>query len=142
MKPDEVHALPAWCLRLIILVEARAAPRLRTVEGLWRKSTRTRPWRMTEFIRAEALRPGAEIDAIIRDAPTDLVRFQDIAAHIPLPARAAMSHWPTAFNARLTTAQRHFRTCYLFRPAPVIAARDRQPSQRGREAHHRSKGRG
>src|SRR3546814_8775807 len=54
MKPDEVHALPAWCLRLIILVEARAAPRLRTVEGLWRKSTRTRPGRMTDFIRAEA----------------------------------------------------------------------------------------
>lgn len=72
MKPDEVHALPAWCLRLIILVEARAAPRLRTVEGLWRKSTRTRPGRMTDFIRAEALLPGAEIDAIIRDAPAGL----------------------------------------------------------------------
>jgi hypothetical protein len=25
MKPDEVRALPAWCLRLIVLVEARAA---------------------------------------------------------------------------------------------------------------------
>ena len=29
--------LPPWCLRLIVLVEARAAPRLQTVEGLWRK---------------------------------------------------------------------------------------------------------
>src|SRR3546814_2047339 len=37
MKPDEVRALPSWCLRLIVLVEARAAPRLRTVEGLDRK---------------------------------------------------------------------------------------------------------
>lgn len=104
LKPDEVRALPAWCLRLIILVEARAAPRLRTVEGLWRKSTRTRPGRMTDFIRAEALRPGAEIDAIIRDAPADLVRFQDIAAHVPLPDRPAMSDWLTAFNAGLPAA--------------------------------------
>ncbi len=104
MKPDEARALPAWCLRLIILVEARAAPRLRTVERLWRKSTRTRPGRMTDFIRAEALLPGAEIDAIIRDAPADLVRFQDIAAHVPLPDRPAMSDWLTAFNAGLPAA--------------------------------------
>src|SRR3546814_7870048 len=81
MKPDEVRALPAWCLRLIVLVEARAAPRLRTVEGLWRRSTRTRSGRMTDFIRAEELLPAADIDAIIRDAPADLIRFQDVAAH-------------------------------------------------------------
>src|SRR3546814_10538287 len=87
MKPDEVLALPAWCLRLIVLVEARAAPRLRTVEGLWRRSTRTRSGRMTDFIRAEELLPAADIDAIIRDAPADLIRFQDVAAHVPLPDR-------------------------------------------------------
>lgn len=99
MKPDEVRALPAWCHRLIVLVEARAAPRLRTVEGLWRRSTRTRPGRMTEFIAAEGLLPRAEIAAIIRDAPADLIRFQDVAAHVPIAERPAMSEWLEAFNA-------------------------------------------
>lgn len=99
MKPDEVRALPVWCLRLIVLVEARAAPRLRTVEGLWRRSTRTRPGRMTDFIRSEGLLAAADIDAIIRDAPADLIRFQDVAAQIPLPARPAMAEWLEQFNA-------------------------------------------
>jgi len=99
MKPDEVRALPAWCLRLIVLVEARAAPRLRTVEGLWRRSTKTRPGRMTDFIRAEELLPEAEVAAIIRDAPGDLVRFQDVAALVPLAERPTMSDWLDSFNA-------------------------------------------
>lgn len=104
MKPDEVRALPAWCLRLIVLVEARAAPRLRTVEGLWRRSTSTRPGRMTDYIRAEELLPAADIDAIIRDAPADLIRFQDVAAHVPLPERPAMAEWLETFNAGLLEA--------------------------------------
>jgi hypothetical protein len=99
MKPDEVRALPVWCLRLIVLVEARAAPRLRTVEGLWRRSTRTRPGRMTDFIRAEGLLEAADIDAIIRDAPADLVRFQDVAALVPLADRPTMTEWLAHFNA-------------------------------------------
>lgn len=99
MKPDEVRALPPWCLRLIVLVEARAAPRLRTVEGLWRKSTKTRPGKMTDFIRAERLLDGAEIDEIVATAPLDLVRFQDIAAGVPLEERATMASWLERFNA-------------------------------------------
>lgn len=59
---------------------------------------------MTDFIRAEALLPSAEIDPIIRDAPADLVRFQNIAAHVPLPDRPAMSDRLTAFNAGLPAA--------------------------------------
>ncbi|MDX3911157.1 MAG: hypothetical protein QHC67_15260 [Sphingobium sp.] len=101
MKPDEVRALPSWCLRLIILVEARAAPRLRTVEGLWRRSTRSRPGRMTDFIRREALLPASEIEAIVAEAPADLIRFQDAAALIPLAERPAMTDWLERFNAGL-----------------------------------------
>ena len=104
MKPDEVRALPSWCLRLIVPVEARAAPRLRTVEGLWRRSTATRPGRMTDFIRAEELLPAADIDAIIRDAPADLIRFQDVAGHVPLPERPTMAEWLDMFNAGLLEA--------------------------------------
>src|SRR3546814_10709387 len=60
MKPHEVQTLPAWCLRLIVLMEARAAPRLINVEGLWRRSTRARPGTMTEFIRDRGLLPPRE----------------------------------------------------------------------------------
>ena len=99
MKPDEVRALPSWCLRLIVLLEARAAPRLRTVEGLWRRSTATRPGRMTDFIRHEALLPPDEIDVIIREASADLKLFQHVAAQVPLPERPAMSEWLERFHA-------------------------------------------
>lgn len=99
IRPDEVRALPAWCLRLIVLIEARAEPRLRTVEGLWRRSTRTKPGRITDFIRAEQLLPGAEIDAIRRDAPTELIRFQDAAAIVPVTERPTMEAWLESFNA-------------------------------------------
>ena len=48
-----------------MLVEARAAPRLHTVEGLWRRSTRARPGSMTAFIRDEHLLPADEIDLVV-----------------------------------------------------------------------------
>jgi len=104
IRPEEVRALPAWCLRLIVLIEARAEPRLRTVEGLWRRSTKTRPGRITDFIRAEHLLPEAEIEAIRRDAPLDLIRFQDAASIIPVSERPTMEEWLDSFNAGLTEA--------------------------------------
>ncbi len=99
IRPDEVRALPQWCLRLIVLIEARAEPRLRTVEGLWRRSTKTKPGRITDFIRAERLLPEAEIDAIRREAPTELVRFQDAAGLVPVSERPTMEEWLESFNA-------------------------------------------
>ncbi|MFB9060506.1 MULTISPECIES: hypothetical protein [Sphingobium] len=97
-KSSEVETLPRWCLRLIVLVEARAAPRLHTVEGLWRRSTKTRPGSMTEFIRTRRLLDSAEIDRIIATAPLDLVRFQDVAADIPIEERPTMRQWIDRFN--------------------------------------------
>ena len=97
--PDEIRGLPQWCLRLIVLVEARAAPRLHTVEGLWRRGTRARPGSMTAFIRAEHLLPGDESDRIMRDAPLDLIRFQDVAAVIPVTERPTMASWLDRFHA-------------------------------------------
>jgi hypothetical protein len=101
IRPDEVRALPTWCLRLIVLIEARAEPRLRTVEGLWRRSTKTKPGKITDFIRGERLLAEAEIDAIVRDAPTDLILFQDAAALIPVTERPTMEDWIAEFNAGL-----------------------------------------
>lgn len=99
-----MRALPTWCLRLIVLIEARAEPRLRTVEGLWRRSTKTKPGRITDFIRGERLLPEAEIDAIRRDAPIDLIRFQDAAGIVPVSERPTMEEWLDAFNAGLMEA--------------------------------------
>jgi hypothetical protein len=75
MKPSEVAALPADKLRRIVLLEARAMPRLTTCEGLWRKSTKTRSGSMTEFIRKEGLLSEDEI-ARIQQVPDQLIEFQ------------------------------------------------------------------
>ncbi|MBB5712383.1 hypothetical protein [Sphingomonas xinjiangensis] len=104
MTPEEVRALPPWCFRMIVLVEARAAPRLHTAEGLWRRSTRFRPGSMTEFIRHENLLPEAEIETIIAQAPTQLIEFQAAAARLPLENRPTMKDWLERFNAGLLEA--------------------------------------
>ncbi len=107
MKPGEVRTLPPAQLRQIVLIEARARPRLRTVDGLWRKpvhgrrGAEARPGSMTEFIRAEGLLPAAEVDAIAELAPTSLVRWQDAGAASPGP-RPEAARWLTVFDAFAT----------------------------------------
>lgn len=70
MTPDEVRILPIEQLRLIVLLEARAAPRLRSCEGLWRSTTKglrgreARPGAMTTFIRNEGLLDPCDIDRV------------------------------------------------------------------------------
>lgn len=105
MTPDEVRALPAEQLRLIVLLEARAAPRLRNCEGLWRSTTNglrgreARPGAMTIFIRSEGLLDPREIDSIIAEAPADLIAFLEVAARIPLADRPTIGSWLERFNA-------------------------------------------
>lgn len=107
MTASEVRLLPKPNLRLIVLMEARAAPRLRTVEGLWRSSTKglrgneARPGSMTAFIRNEGLLEGREIDWIVANAPSQLLAFQESVAHVPVASRPTMSAWIAAFNAEL-----------------------------------------
>lgn len=104
-KPWEIRSLPIFQLRRIVLMEARAKPRLRNVEGLWRKSVKgrngaePRPGAMTDFIRAEQLLPPDEIDAIIAMAPGALVRFQDAEGNFPVEKRAELSAWLKWFDA-------------------------------------------
>src|SRR3546814_5750745 len=79
MRPEEVDRLSREELRVIVLMEARAKPRLRTIEGLWRKpvlgrgGATPRPGSMTEYIRDTGLLAPTEVDRIVRDAPTALV---------------------------------------------------------------------
>lgn len=103
-KPDELHSFTKAHLRMVVLMEARAAPRLRTVEGLWRKSvkgTRTgkpRPGRMTDYIRSEGLLDAAEIDRIAALAPTELTRWQAAVGEVPLAERPRIAQWLAIFQ--------------------------------------------
>lgn len=103
-RPDEIDALPPAILRRIVLMEARAQPRLRTIDGLWRKpvlghrGATARPGSMTAYIRARRLLPAAEIDAIAALAPSDLVRFREASRAGPGPA-PPMAEWLDLFDA-------------------------------------------
>lgn len=79
MQPEEVDALPHDKLRRIVLLEARAKPRLKSTEGLWRSSTKRRPGSMTEYIKTRGLLPLSEILAI-QQAPGALVAHQEAFA--------------------------------------------------------------
>lgn len=104
-RPDEVRALPKAQLRLIVLIEARAKPRLRNVDGLWRRpvmgrrGSAARPGSMTGFIRSEGLLPPAEVEAIETLAPEALVRWQDRAADRPAEHRPELRKWLQLFEA-------------------------------------------
>lgn len=82
-KTWELDQYPANLLRKIVQIEARANPRLRTCEGLWRttvKGTRggeARPGSMTEYILQKGLLPEVEIEHIWQATPKDIVSFQE-----------------------------------------------------------------
>ncbi|WP_253183416.1 hypothetical protein [Sphingobium phenoxybenzoativorans] len=99
MKPDEVMDLSVDELRVIVLMEARARPRLRNVQGLWRKpvlgcrGAKLRPGSMTEFIRERGLLSPSEIDRIVEIAPDELLDFQAAQAALPVEKRTRMGDW-------------------------------------------------
>lgn len=105
MRPHEVDALSKDELRTIVLMEARAKPRLRTVEGLWRKpvigrrGAIPRPGTMTAYIRDRGLLPPSEVDRIVSDAPLALVAFQAAQADKPVEQRMSMARWLDMFTS-------------------------------------------
>ena len=105
-KPFEIRALSKSKLARIIAMEARAQPRLRTVEGLWRTTTRglrkgsvARPGRMTDFIRAEGLLPRDVIERIETLVPKRLLAFMEAVADKPVEERQGMKEWLDFFMA-------------------------------------------
>lgn len=108
-RPEEIDALDPVYLRRIILMEARAKPRLRNIEGLWRTGVKgargatPRPGSMTQYIRDKELLPPAEIDAVADLAPLDLVAFQ-ATVDPNAETRPAMRQWLTLFDASHTPA--------------------------------------
>jgi hypothetical protein len=106
-KPHELHNtddFPPSLLRRIVLMEARAAPRLTTTEGLWRKAVKgtngstPKPGSMTQYIREQGLLPASEIEHIIEAAPAALLAWQDWAAGVPLEQRSDMKEWLAFFD--------------------------------------------
>jgi len=120
-KPHELHNtddFPPALLRRIVLMEARAAPRLRTTEGLWRKAVKgkngatPKPGSMTEYIRDQKLLPASEVEHIIEAAPAALMAWQDWASGVPLDQRSDMKEWLAFFDLtsgdELATGGRRF----------------------------------
>lgn len=103
-KPTELHTLSTALLRRIVLMESRAKPRLRDIEGLWRKPVKgcrgamPRPGSMTQYIREQALLPAEEIDRIGALAPRSLTQWLDIVAQNVAP-RPEMRQWLELFDA-------------------------------------------
>lgn len=83
MKPHEVDALPAEYLRRIVVIEARALPRLHTCEGLWRKTVKgTRgatphPGSMAKYIAEKRLLDPDEVAHIMATTPQEIVSYQE-----------------------------------------------------------------
>lgn len=104
IKPDEVMELSDDELRVIILMEARAKPRLRNVDGLWRRpvlgrrGATPRPGSITQFIRDRGLLPPDEVDHIVATAPAELLAFQSAQAALPVEERTSMGCWLERFH--------------------------------------------
>ncbi len=117
-QPEELHEMKKVYLRYIVIMEARAEPRLKEIKGLWRngvKGTRggkKKPGKITDYIREYKLLPEAEIDHLVKVAPKMIVDQQeqhllgiptpdwadfidsfatDAADEIPLPRRIPLS---------------------------------------------------
>lgn len=103
-KPHEVDAFPPTVLRRIVLLEARAHPRLRNVDGLWRKPVKgvrggtPRPGSMTQYIREKSLLPEDEIDLIWNEAPKALIAWQESVADTPIDERPSIREWLGFFD--------------------------------------------
>lgn len=104
MRPHEVDALSKDELRTIVLMEARAKPRLRTIDGLWRKpvvgrgGATPRPGNITAYIRQHGLLSPSEVDRIVAGAPLALIAFQAAQACKPVEQRMSMARWLDAFH--------------------------------------------
>lgn len=104
-KPHEVDAFPAIVLRRIVLMEARAHPRLTNVDGLWRKEIKgmrgatKRPGSMTQYIREKGLLPEAEVDFIWNEGPAAFIKWLADIALVPLEQRQTVSDWLAVFDS-------------------------------------------
>ncbi len=122
-KPAELHEYEPELLRIIVLMEARAKPRLKTTEGLWRKAVKgvrggtPRPGDMTSYIRDKGLLPAEEVDYIEANAPTALISWQEAHADTPIEDRPDVRTWLEFFNAHIDSFRKE-GVVSLYQDAP------------------------
>jgi hypothetical protein len=81
-QPEELLEYKKKYLRYIVVMEARAEPKLRSILGLWRngvkgtKGGKHRPGKMTDFIIAQGLLPEKEILELRQRAPMEIINNQ------------------------------------------------------------------
>jgi hypothetical protein len=87
-QKEELHEHRKVYLRYIVIMEARAEPRLTSIKGLWgtgikgtRKPESKKPGKMTDYIREHNLLPAEEIDHLIENAPRELIQNQQAFAN-------------------------------------------------------------
>lgn len=118
MKPHEVDLLDKKSLRRIVLMEARAAPRLTSTEGLWRKRIKgnrggiPKPGSITEYIKNNNLISENEIDWIIKNSPKELVSFQDENSKIDISSRNELSEWLQNFDKKMEELEKPQKEFY------------------------------
>jgi hypothetical protein len=83
MKTHEVRVLPKDELKRIVVMEARAKPKLQKIQGLWGNGIKgvrggdKRPGSMTEFIRQEGLLSDDVIRELTTETPKEIVAYQE-----------------------------------------------------------------
>ena len=103
-KPDELESFPTSEHARLVLLEARAAPRLRNCDGLWRKPIKgrngatPRPGSMTEHILATGSLPPEEIDQIKQQAIPMLEEWCSSIGDEPVDERPPISIWLEEFD--------------------------------------------
>ena len=135
-KPAELHEYEPELLRIIVLMEARAKPRLKTTEGLWRKAVKgvrggtPRPGDMTTYIREQGLLPEDEVDYIAANAPTSLISWQEAHADTPIDERPEVRKWLEFFNAHIDSFRKE-GVVSLYQDAPYAGGvKPRRPLDR------------
>jgi len=103
-KPREVDRFDKEVLRRIVLMEARAKPRLKNVDGLWRKPVKgtrggtPRPGSMTEYIRIKSLLPAPEIDFIETEAIEAFNEWLETVGDEHIAERKPVGPWLAEFD--------------------------------------------
>lgn len=120
-KPLELETFPSSEHARLVLLEARAAPRLRNCDGLWRKPIKgrngatPRPGSMTEHIVASGSLPAEEVEQIQQKAVPMLNEWCSGIGDVPIDRRPRIGDWLTRFDAA------HARMSELGRTIPYDA---------------------
>jgi len=103
-RPDELMSFPGMEHVRLVLLEARAEPRLRNCDGLWRKPIKgrngatPRPGSMTQYLREKDALTTGEIDLIRNEAVPMLSEWCSKIGNEPITERPAISTWLAEFD--------------------------------------------